>query len=471
MTYRGETVGNRIDSYYYQAKFRTLDQIVESVRFDVVNLGVLISDIASGITPKVDEDYYTDSSGIPFLRVQNVTSQGIDLSDVKFIKREVHEGMLKRAQLKKDDLVFTITGRIGSVAVVPDNFEGNINQHSVRFHLKEQVANININPHYVSVFLNSPLGRSLAIREVTGGTRPALDYKALYSLKIILPPLDIQNHIVEIMQAAYAQKKQKEQEADTLLDSIDDYVLAELGIEMPAVEEKKCFVVYANERAGRRIDSYYHLPYFKKLYSVINNYDRVFSLRNLVSELDYGLMPTQDYADSGDTGVPMIRVTNLLQDGSIDMSEVKYIPFDTPRLDLKRVKADDILMVQCGNTTGKTALVSKSFENYTFGSFLFVIRGKKEIINQRYLLAILSNRLIQEQIRHTWNIVTVRPNTSKPNVQNLLIPVPAPEIQDRIADEVMIRKSKATKLRQEADAIVAEAKREVERVMLEGVSG
>ena len=120
------------------------------MQFDVFDLGVLISNISSGITPKVEKDYYTDSSGIPFLRVQNVTSLGIDLSDAKFIKKEVHEGMLKRSQLQKDDLVFTITGRIGSVAVVPDNFEGNINQHSVRFHLKAQIANINITPHYIA---------------------------------------------------------------------------------------------------------------------------------------------------------------------------------------------------------------------------------------------------------------------------------------------------------------------------------
>ena len=88
----------------------------------------MISKISSGATPKVDENYYRDSStGVPFLRVQNVTSQGIDLSDAKFITPEVHNGMLKRSQLRKDDLVFTITGRIGSVAVVPDNFEENIN--------------------------------------------------------------------------------------------------------------------------------------------------------------------------------------------------------------------------------------------------------------------------------------------------------------------------------------------------------
>ena len=196
VVYANEIAGRRVDSSYYQSKFRIIDQIVESAQSDVFNLGVLISDISTGVTPKVDEDYYTDSSGIPFLRVQNVTNQGIDLNDAKFIKREVHEEMLLRSQLKKDDLVFTITGRIGSVAVVPDNFEGNINQHSVRFHLKAQIANININPHYVAVFFNSELGRSLSIREVTGGTRPALDYKALKSLKVILPPIEVQNEIV-----------------------------------------------------------------------------------------------------------------------------------------------------------------------------------------------------------------------------------------------------------------------------------
>ncbi len=208
-----ETVGRRVDSYYYQSKFRTIDQIVESARSDVFNLGMLIRDISTGVTPKVDEDYYTDSSGIPFLRVQNVTSQGIDLSDAKFIKREVHEGMLCRSQLKKDDLVFTITGRIGSVSVVPDNFEGNINQHSVRFHLKEQIANVNINPHYVAAFLNSELGRSLAIREVTGGTRPALDYKALKSLKVILPPIEVQNEIVADVKQRLTKAEKLKQEA------------------------------------------------------------------------------------------------------------------------------------------------------------------------------------------------------------------------------------------------------------------
>ena len=441
MTYRGETVGKRIDSYYYQQEFRTLDQIVDSVQFDVFNLGILINDIASGITPKVDEDYYTDSSGIPFLRVQNVTSQGIDLSDVKFIKREVHEGMLKRAQLKKDDLVFTITGRIGSVAVVPDNFEGNINQHSVRFHLKEQVANININPHYVSVFLNSPLGRSLAIREVTGGTRPALDYKALYSLKIILPPLDIQNHIVEIMQAAYAQKKQKEQEADALLDSIDDYVLSELGVEMPVVEEKKCFVVYAGEIEGR-IDPEYNHPKFEA-YKEPKSYFAFKRIKELSIDIRTGLPIRQDFR-SKDGQYPYYGANGII--GYMDdyTHDGRY------------------LVVGQDGYIGNHYVVEGKFwaSNHNW------VAKFREDVNLDYVKAFLD----------AWNyeyLITggVIPKLTKEAFESISIPMPSFEIQEKIADEAMRQRSKAMKLRQEADAIVEEAKREVERVMLEGVSG
>ena len=229
-------------------------------------MGDLIYDISSGSTPKVDENYYTDASGVPFLRVQNVMEQGIDLSDVKFITREVHNGMLRRSQLKKDDLAFTITGRIGSVTVIPDNFEGNINQHSVRFQLNSQMANIT-SPRYVAAFLNSTLGRSLSIREATGGTRPALDYKALHSIRIILPPPNIQNHIVSIMKSAYAKQRQKEQESKLILDSIDDYMLAELGIEMPVIEEARVLRGFMQDRLKDRIDPLYvrNIPHFRNL--------------------------------------------------------------------------------------------------------------------------------------------------------------------------------------------------------------
>lgn len=81
--------------------------------------------LASGATPKRDEEekYYSYSTNeIPFLRVQNVTEWGLDLSDVKFINKETHEKELKRSQVFEDDLLVTITGRIASAAVAPKDF-------------------------------------------------------------------------------------------------------------------------------------------------------------------------------------------------------------------------------------------------------------------------------------------------------------------------------------------------------------
>jgi len=180
-------------------------------------LGEAIAEMSGGATPKVTGDYYLDEGGVPFLRVQNITEMGINLDDVKFIKPEVHEKMLKRSQLKKDDLVFTITGRIGSVAVVPDNFEGNINQHSVRFHLQGEVEKTKIMPEYVASFFNTKIGRELSFRSTTGGTRPALDYEALKKLIVPLPSVAKQERIVAGVKTIYEKAKRLRQEAENIV--------------------------------------------------------------------------------------------------------------------------------------------------------------------------------------------------------------------------------------------------------------
>jgi len=220
-----DEIKGRIDpSFYRPDVLGLLKQAMEAGNKNFCSLRDLIVEMSGGATPKVTGDFYLENGGVPFLRVQNITEEGIKLNDVKFIKKEAHEKELKRSQLKKDDIVFTITGRIGSAAVVPDNFEGNISQHSVRFHLKDKINGIRILPEYVAIFFNTDMGRKLSFRGVSGGTRPALDYKALKSLEIPIPPLKIQSQIVSIMQKAYSEKREKEGEAKEILDSIDDYM-------------------------------------------------------------------------------------------------------------------------------------------------------------------------------------------------------------------------------------------------------
>jgi type I restriction enzyme S subunit len=187
---------------------------------------------------------------------------------------------------------------------------------------------------------------------------------------------------------------------------------------------------------ANRIDPHYHQPRYACLHAVLDASPfKPRRLDSLVSELDYGLMPTEDYAESEAEGVAMIRVTNILPDGTIDMSDVKYIRHGTPRLDEKRVRAGDVLMVQCGSTTGKVAIVPEECASLTFGSFCFVIRATDTDL-QRYLFYALDSRFVQEQIQRTWNVVTVRPNTSKPDVSALSIPLPPADVQRQLVREM-----------------------------------
>jgi len=166
----------RLDAEYWRHQYTKLIDSLREIPHN--NLSQLAS-FSNGATPRGAE--YLES-GIPFLRIQNVNKNNLNLDDVVYIDGKTHDKLLKRSQLKPGDVLITITGRIGSSAVVPKNIPvGNINQHIVRLRLK----NPQVNPYYLSTFLNSTFGRLQTEREAYGTTREALPYYCLE--RIIIP--------------------------------------------------------------------------------------------------------------------------------------------------------------------------------------------------------------------------------------------------------------------------------------------
>ena len=370
--------------------------------------------------------------------------------------------MLKRSQVKKDDLVFTITGRIGSVAVVPDNFEANINQHSARFQLKTQIANIAINPRYVAIFLNLTLGQSLSLREVTGGTRPALDYKALYSLRIILPPTNIQNHIASIMKSAYAQKKQKEQEADVLLDSIDDYVLKTLGIEILQEKENnienRVFTATLSEVSGRRFDPemYYQVYSLQTKLYPMERFQNCVLINPLTSFNGYEL-------GTSVTFVPMEKVS--AEYGEADLSLCKVV---AEAKGYTRFRDNDLIWAKITPCmeNGKSAVVDNLKEGIGCGSTEFHVFRALEGINIHYIHALLRLKSLREHAALHFTGSAGQQRVSSEFFKELIIPKPSIEKQTEIADYIIKTRSRIRQLQQETNAIVEQAKERVERILL-----
>ena len=395
-----------------------------------------------------------------FIRTQNIRQINLDLSSTTY----TDDTIIRLS--KKGDLLFTRIG-VGVGDVAFNNFgEFAISDNVILVRIKN-----NAFAKYCAIFLSTSIGSTFIEREKRDTARAIISYENIKKILIPIPSLEIQNQIVEIMDNAYNTKKQKEAEAQKLLNSIDDYLLGELGIELPQPEENtvtnRIFYRKLSDISGSRFDPY---PYQKKFQYLENALETtsitVKKLKDIILFLDYGLMPTQDYAFSEEEGLPMIRVTNIKKDGSIDMSDTKYIKFDTPRLYQKLVKTNDILMVQCGNTTGKCGYVTKEYEGYTFGSFSFVIRVNSSIVNQVYLFNILSSFIVQEQLNKSLTITSVRPNTSKPDVLNFKIPLPPLEKQNEIAEHITKIREKAKQLQEEAKRELEEAKIEVEKMIL-----
>ncbi len=429
----------------------------------IKHISTRVVDGPFGSDLKVDE---YQSFGHPLLRVSNIRNGEID-GDIVYISDEKQE-QIKRSKVYPNDVILTKAGAIlGYSAVFPEKLkEGNITSHLVTITCKDQ-----INPYYLSHFFKSNLGQLQIYRWGNKSTRPELNTSEVKNIIITTPPLKIQSQIVEKLNLEHSIKKQKELEAQRLLDSIDDYLLGELGIELPEPEENtiknRIFIRNLSEVSGDRFDPYPYQNKFKYLENKLKSMPiRVKKLKDIVSFFDYGLMPTQDYAFSDADGLPMIRVTNIKKDGYIDMSDIKYIKFDTPRLYQKLVKANDILMVQCGNTTGKCAFVTEEYEGYTFGSFSFVIRGDRNYVDQKYLFNILSSIVVQEQLNKSLTITSVRPNTSKPDVLNFKIPLPPLEKQIEISEHITAIRNQAKQLQQQAKDDLEKAKQEVEAMIL-----
>ena len=84
------------------------------------------------------------------------------------------------------------------------------------------------------------------------------------------------------MDAAYASKRAKEQR---LLDSIDDYLLGELGIELPEQEENtvqsRIFTRRFSEISGGRLDPVFFRPNYGDIINSIKN-NAYFELGDIV---------------------------------------------------------------------------------------------------------------------------------------------------------------------------------------------
>jgi restriction endonuclease S subunit len=467
----------RLDPFYYIPSLVALEEQV--LANNAVPLRSFVKKMASGATPTVAEfdKYYSNAEeGHPFIRVQNLSETGVlSLEDVKYINDFTQQVYLKRSQVEENDLVTKITGvgRMAVSSVPPVGFKGNINQHSVV--IKTESREIS---EYLAAYLNSDIGEKLATRRSTGGTRPALDYPALRSIPVIC-----NEEIFNKAREAREEREQKENQAQELLASIDDFLLTELGINLPpepenTIENRK-FTTQFSSVTGNRFDPKRYSTRTEQLYAAISDSDYpVQSLKSLLVHTasgQWGDEPHESFNEKLFSECLVIRSTEFDNQFNLklDNSRAKYRLITKTKLQKLDIKPYDILVEKSGGSpdqpVGRVAiLLPEIFEDNTlcYSNFIHKFRVNSSLIDPKYLFAylkVIHNIKLTDTMQSQTNGIR---NLIMREYWNQEIPIPPESKQTEIATRYFDLKNQAQNLFTQAEQEFNQAKQEIEQLIL-----
>jgi len=457
-------IEGRLEPNFYRPSIATLEKKIRSLSSK--RLRSYAQSFAGGATPskRESEKYYSDSQiGIPFLRVQNLQTDGeLSLNGCIYINEETHNGLLKRSQVSGGDLLVKITGvgRMAIASVAPKDFVGNTNQHMVVIKTGNSAVS-----KYLAHYLNLDIIEKIASRHSTGGTRPALDYPSLKNIPII-EGLDF-----SIIDNAIKAKQAKEAEAQQLLDSIDDYLLKELGITLPNLKvELNDRVFYVNySELSNRLDPYYSLIYFQQSFEAIHlgKYPIV-SLKNLTTLITSGITPKSGgdaYVDDRLNGIPFIRSGNINIDGELDFNDLLYIRPNIHNTIMKssQVRKNDLMIAIVGATIGQVGIYV--FDNEANINQAIALVRLKDGINVEYVKELIKSSIGQLSLNRLKRPVA-RANINLEEIATIQVVLPPFEVQQKIATQIQSIRQKAKALQAEGKAILEDAKRKVEQMII-----
>lgn len=457
-------IEGRLEPNFYKPSIATLEKKIRSLSSKRLRSYAL--SFAGGATPskRESEKYYSDSqTGVPFLRVQNLQTIGeLSLDECIYINEETHNGLLKRSQVSEGDLLVKITGvgRMAIASVAPKDFVGNTNQHMVV--IKTGDSSIS---KYLAHYLNLDIIELIASRHSTGGTRPALDYPSLKNIPII-EGLDF-----SVIENAIKIKKAKETEAQHLLDSIDGYLLKELGITLPNLKaELTDRVFYVNySDLSNRLDPYYSLKCFQESFeAVLLGKYPVVSLKSLTTLITSGITPKSGgdaYVDDRLNGIPFIRSGNINIDGDLDFNDLLYIRPDIHKTIMKssQVRKNDLMIAIVGATIGQIGIYI--FDNEANINQAIALVRLKDGINVEYVKELIKSSIGQLSLNRLKRPVA-RANINLEEIATIQVVLPPYEMQQKIANQIQTIRQQAKALQAEGKAILEDAKRKVEEMII-----
>lgn len=426
-------IDNRLDAQYYSANL-DLSGFVKLSSVAIVKGGKRI--------PK-GYGYSEDATPYHYLRVADMDSDvPVDVNNLMNISDEVFN-ILERYEITEGELAISIAGTIGKTAILKDIPNGK------RVILTENCAKILAKPNieflsdYLKICLELPIVKKQLDLNYIQTTIPKLGLDKIVGIKLPpIPSIQKQQEIVDYISEAYTQKQAKEAETQQLLDSIDGYLLKELGITIPNVDNElnnRIFFSSFCKIEGNRLDPIYSLYLGKNASST--EYENT-SLRSVAYIVKGNALSSSDIEDGN---IPVIAGG---QTSPYSYNQANY-------------EGNVITVSASGAYSGYVW-----YHDYPiYATDCCVIYSKDEL---RYLTKYLFEVLkLQQKGIYRLQTGAAQPHVYATDLQMLNIPIVSIDKQRDIVNHIADIRTKAKALQAEGKAILEDAKRKVVQMIIE----
>lgn len=283
----------------------------------------------------------------------------------------------------------------------------------------------------------------------------------LKTFNVPLPEIEEQKSYCELLKNAQILKQQKEQQSEDILNSIDGYLLGELGIELPTIRntlKDRIFLLNRRELEGR-FDPTVYKDGIKLISTKWNNVK--------LSKVAF-VNPSGAYkGKSVETPISFVPM-EVIDERFSDITTVEETTIEQSS-GFTKFREGDLLWAKITPCmqNGKSAVAKNLKNGLGCGSTeYFVLRPKDEHLAIEYLHVILHMKCVRETAMLYFGGSAGQQRVSSSFLENFNLPLPPKEKQVEIANHVYKMRQQAKALQEEGKAILEQAKREVERMIL-----
>lgn len=352
-------------------------------------LNDVILSLNTGLNPRKFFKLNTPDANNYYITIKEIRNRQIKiLENTDLINDEALRLCNNRSNLEVGDILFSGTGTIGQMVV--------IEEEPFNWNIKEGVYSIKpdctkLNSHFLMYLLESEKIKQTYIKLKAGGTVQSIPMKALRGLKIPIPPLEIQEEIVKI------------------LDKFTDYV-TELTTELTLRQKQ------------------YH--YYQDELFTFENEEVEWKRFDEVCEIIRGNgLQKKDFVSEG---VPCIHYGQIYTYYGITANETKSFVSNTVSEKLKKASYGDIILATTSENiedVGKS-LVWLGEEEVCIGGHSCILKTNQ---NSEYINHYLRTTQFQKQKERLvigTKVIELYPK----KIGTILIPIPSPETQLRISE-------------------------------------